>query len=76
MQDDESDYRRLLDRANRETVSFYPIDPRGLAVFDTPIDAVSPTGVRAGGATDDMAQLRGRLETLRNLASATDGFVL
>lgn len=73
--DNEGDYRRLLDRANRETVSFYPIDPRGLAVFDTPIDAVSPAGARAGGAVDEMAQVRGRLETLRNLASATDGFV-
>ena len=73
--DNESEYRRLLDRANRETVSFYPIDPRGLAVFDTPIDAVSPTGARAGGAVDEMAQVRGRLETLHNLASATDGFV-
>jgi VWFA-related protein len=73
--DNESDYRRLLDRANRETVSFYPVDPRGLAVFDTPIDAVSPSGVRMGGAADEIGQVRGRLETLRNLASATDGFV-
>jgi VWFA-related protein len=71
--DNESDYRRLLDRANREMVSFYPIDPRGLAVFDTPIDATSPTGARFG--QNDMNQLRSRLETLRNLASATDGFV-
>jgi VWFA-related protein len=73
--DNEGDYRRLLDRANRETVSFYPVDPRGLAVFDTPIDAVSPSGVRAGGAVDEMGRVRGRLETLKNLASATDGFV-
>ena len=73
--DNASDYQRLLDRANRETVSFYPVDPRGLAVFDTPIDAVSPSGVRAGGAVDEMGRVRGRLETLRNLASATDGFV-
>jgi VWFA-related protein len=75
MLDNEGDYRRLLDRANRDTVSFYPIDPRGLAVFDTPIDAVSPAGARMGGAVDEMTRLRGRLETLRNLASATDGFV-
>jgi VWFA-related protein len=73
--DNESDYRRLLDRANRETVSFYPIDPRGLAVFDTPFDAQSPGGARAVSAVDDMGRLRGRLETLRNLASATDGFM-
>jgi hypothetical protein len=56
-------------------VSFYPIDPRGLAVFDTPIDAVSPTGARMGSAIDEIGQLRERLETLQNLASATDGFV-
>jgi VWFA-related protein len=73
--DDEIDYRRLLDRANRETVSFYPIDPRGLAVFDTPLDVKTPTGSVRGGVNDDFARLRGRLETLRNLASATDGFV-
>jgi VWFA-related protein len=73
--DNESDYRRLLDRANRETVSFYPIDPRGLAVFDTPIDAVSPSGAGRGGVIDEMGRVRGRLETLKNLASATDGFV-
>ena len=73
--DNESDYRRLLDRANRETVSFYPIDPRGLAVFDTPIDAVSPTGAGRGGVIDEMGRVQERLETLHNLASATDGFV-
>ena len=73
--DNESDFRRLLDRANREMVSFYPIDPRGLAVFDTPIDAKSPTGAARGGVVDDFARLRGRLDTLRNLASATDGFM-
>jgi VWFA-related protein len=73
--DNEAEYRRLLDRANRDTVSFYPIDPRGLAVFDTPIDAVSPTGAGRGGVIDEMGRVRGRLETLKNLASATDGFV-
>ncbi len=76
--DNQSDYRRLLDRANRETVSFYPIDPRGLAVFDTPIDAKAPGPIGASkpfSATGDIAQLTGRLETLRNLATATDGFM-
>jgi len=71
---DEAEYRRLLDRTNRDTVTFYPIDPRGLAVFDTPIDAVSPAGKGAGGAIEEMERLRDRLETLRELAAATDGF--
>ena len=32
-----SEFRDLLDEANRANASFYPVDPRGLAVFDTPI---------------------------------------
>ena len=35
--DDESEFRQLLDEANRANASFYPIDPRGLAVFDSSI---------------------------------------
>ncbi len=73
--DDERDYRHLLDRANRENVSFYPVDPRGLAVFDTPIDAASPGPPKAFSLASDQAQLRRRLEALRNLATATDGFL-
>ena len=30
-------FREMLDEANRANASFYPIDPRGLAVFDTPL---------------------------------------
>jgi VWFA-related protein len=73
--DDHSSFQRLLDRANRETVTFYPVDPRGLAVFDTPMNAKAPSGEDRGGVNDDLARLRGRLETLRDLASATDGFL-
>jgi len=35
-------FRTLLQRANRANVSFYPIDPRGLPVFDTPIGPEPP----------------------------------
>jgi len=77
MLDNEQTYRRLLDEANRSNVSFYPIDPRGLAVFDTPFDVVSPgplgTPAQPSSATGDMGRLGARLDTLRNLASATDG---
>ena len=68
--DNEASYRQLLDRANRQNVTFYPIDPRGLAVFDTPFEAA-----RSASVNDDMNRLRDRLETLHNLASATDGFM-
>ena len=40
--DDEEQFRRLLDEANRSNTSFYPIDPRGLAVFDTDIGPAPP----------------------------------
>ncbi len=71
-------YRDLLDRANRANASFYPVDPRGLAVFDTPIDAVSPSapGTMAPsvkGVIADQTELKERLESLRTLATATDG---
>jgi VWFA-related protein len=64
--DDQQTYRRILDEANRSNASFYPIDPRGLAVFDTPINEKVPLAV-------DAAMLRQRGEALRTLASATDG---
>ena len=36
--DNDDYFRYLLDVANRNNASFYPIDPRGLAVFDSPSD--------------------------------------
>jgi VWFA-related protein len=62
--DDERDFRRMLDDANRANVTFYPIDPRGLAVFD---------GLPGGSVIADAASLRTRLDSLQTLASATDG---
>jgi len=68
-QDDERQFRQMLDDANRANVSFYPIDPRGLPVFDTPIDRPLPPGA-------DRAQLNQRLDTLQTLAVATDGIAI
>ena len=34
MEDHQRDFRNLVDDANRANVSFYPLDPRGLVVFD------------------------------------------
>jgi VWFA-related protein len=64
--DSDQQFRDLLDEANRANASFYPIDPRGLPVFDTPINAPAPLAV-------DAAMLRQRETTLRTLADATDG---
>ena len=81
MLDDSVQFQTMLDRANRANVSFYPIDPRGLVVFDTPIDA-PVTGILPAGAPAfappalDATMLRARMGTLRDLASATDGIAI
>ncbi len=71
MLDDDSTFRVLLDDANRANVSFYPVDPRGLPVFDTPIGPAPPLGV-----VRDMEQLKGRIESLQTMAVATDGIAV
>jgi VWFA-related protein len=70
MEDHERDFRNLLDDANRANVSFYPLDPRGLVVFDQSlasgfIDAVA-----------DARNLNARLDSLQTLAGATDGIAI
>ena len=64
--DHELEFRELLQRANRANVSFYPIDTRGLVVFDRPIDKAVPSSL-------DQALLRDRYENLRTMAAQTDG---
>jgi VWFA-related protein len=76
--DDDHQFREILDESNRANASFYPIDPRGLAVFDTPIvrqdvpgapPAMTPLPV-------DRAMLLARNTALRTLAEATDGLAI
>jgi VWFA-related protein len=66
--DDDDYFRHLMDVANRNNASFYPIDPRGLAVFDSDIGPDAPPAIPV-----DMANLTRRIETLRTLAENTDG---
>ena len=69
--DNEEHFRHLMDVANRNNASFYPIDPRGLAVFDYPLGPGQPPTLAA-----DQASLRTRLESLRTLAENTDGMAV
>jgi len=79
--DNDMMYRQLMDEANRTNTSFYPIDPRGLAVFGTPMDykdlPQTPSNLTTLPADKnllaDSTDMRERLEALRSLATATDG---
>jgi len=62
------EFRTFLDEANRANVSFYPVDPRGLPAFATDMGPYQPLDVAR-----DAVKLTGQLESLRTLASATDG---
>ena len=71
----EADFRQefldLMYRANRANISFYTLDPRGLTAFDEDLSAR-----RALKVSEDQARLAIRQESLREIASATDGIAL
>jgi len=76
--DDDQQFRDLLGEANRANVSFYPVDPRGLATFDTPLvrsDVPGPPPPPVPPSVDGR-MLAGRLTALRTLAEATDGLAI
>jgi VWFA-related protein len=67
--DNDQQFRELLNEANSANASFYPLDPRGLPVFDSPISNPLPLAV-------DVAITRQRETSLRTLAEATDGLAM
>jgi hypothetical protein len=71
MMNNETYFRDMFGEANRANVSFYPIDPRGLVAFDSPIGPQAPLPPAA-----DHAVLTTRHDSLRTLAANTDGIAL
>jgi len=69
--DHELEVRQLSHRANRANVTFYAVDPRGLAGFD---DSIGP--LRPATPTQDVRRLAARQGGLRELAANTDGAVV
>jgi hypothetical protein len=69
--DHEIRFRDLLQRANRANVSFYPLDARGLVVFDEPIGPRRPPPPSV-----DARRLNARQDALRTLAQQTDGYAI
>jgi hypothetical protein len=67
-------YRQMLDTANRANVSFYPVDPRGIVVFDDDIVPVAGVGQNPTIApAEDNRRLGERHTALRTMAESTDG---
>ena len=60
--DMQQDLRDVFDEANRQNVSLYPVDPRGLAVFE--FDLSEPRV----GSDMDRQYLNATMDTLRTLA--------
>ena len=69
--DHELEVRALAQRANRANVTFYAVDPRGLAAFD---DSIGP--MRPATPAQDRERLAARQGGLRELAGNTDGAVV
>lgn len=68
--DNSRDFQELYAEAQRANVSFYPVDPRGLAVYDAPISEMR------GSILDDFQSLRRRRDSLQEIAINTDGRAL
>jgi VWFA-related protein len=65
------DYRDVMDVANANNVSFYPVDARGLAAVDRDINEDPVLGPAA-----EISLVQDRVESLRTLADNTDGLAV
>ena len=74
----EQRFHGILNQANAGNTSFYPVDPRGLVVFDENIVPNSPSGgwARSVDVIEDSRRLTARNESLRTMAVATDGLAV
>ena len=76
--DNAEQFRDIIEEANRGNAAFYPLDPRGIVAFDSPI--MKPTaGVRPATTlppSEDRDRVRARSDSLRILAADTDGMAI
>jgi VWFA-related protein len=70
--DDDQYLKNVIGEANRAEVSFYTIDPRGIAVFDSIMGASGQQTT----VPQDFATLKLRHESLETLSGNTDGLAL
>ena len=73
----ESQFRDILNRANRSNTTFYPIDPRGAVVFDEDIVPAAGVGFNPGlSLAEDRARMSERRSSLLTMAEDTDGLAV
>ena len=68
--------RDLTNDANRANATFYTIDPRGLAAFDSPIYRDQDEVGVPPNVAEDHRHMKQRHDAMAELASATDGITL
>jgi VWFA-related protein len=70
--------RDLIARANQRNVTFIPVNPAGLVVFDSPIsEKIRPVGdISKSVLADDFDRITMREDGLRTLADNTDGMAV
>lgn len=74
---DQSRFRQLIERAKRASVVFFPVNPRGLVVFDYPIS--QPLYSRNAGESvlvQDQNRVRMRADTMLDAANNTGGLAV
>jgi VWFA-related protein len=77
MLQNEPRFLSILRQANAGNTTFYPIDPRGLVVFDENISPVAGVGRNPSiGIIEDSRRLNARNESLRTMAEVTDGIAV
>jgi VWFA-related protein len=71
-------FRELIARANRSNVTFYPVNPSGVTVFDQPISQrVMGTGrIDQSAMRQGMNNLKDRADAMHVLGNNTDGFAV
>jgi VWFA-related protein len=67
--------RELLDRANRNNVTFYPVNPSGIEIWDTTL-ADNPKGDGTALMLQSLDRVQLRSESLRTAAGNTDGIAV
>jgi VWFA-related protein len=74
----QSRFREILNLANRANVTFYPVNPSGLAAFDLPISArqMGTGNITESPVAQGLNNLRDRASNMQTLASNTDGIAV